>query len=595
MWRNRRFIRFYFLFFGALAVIALIPGGTLVVLLITAMALPLFGLPGFLVMASPTILLYSGTLLPLWLALTAPNRRIWRIAAAACIPILVAVAPGLLSRQEARQFRMQSSKDDMNRSAAMNARSVELVGDGISGMFLYGQSVGDKNASCNEICRRLLFNGETDWVRMTRIPDLYMDKRAGATWSVTYHLEYRESCPQLYPAGTTIEKAVRDRLIAGDCIIAEASSGAAPAAKVTFTTRYFNQHYPPKPPEDGPNHAVVETVKDLRIESLQGDTLTPVLQKSEIVAQTLALPFYIGSEMHMQGGYNGPTLGRDKTVMNPIDLAQAMRDAFGYKIAEISSPPPKDARQTAERILALPRETHPELSAQQQDALKDVLTAIAKQSALSDADVDFVCRLIADHRVADAQIGVVLQSMFRKYAARLEPLIPTVLDRISTPVPERVGHYQSLLGWSLMNFSADRLKPYGDKMVAIVAAEPDWPSSGVLTRLAEIGSDEAVNLVIQRLDSKSERQYAAIAACRANADTWTRQEPAVLAHLTVPRQGNRLQDDERPLLLALVRFGKKPLVVDFIEKRDLFDKARTIERLTNFEPGFGPDHCRDFL
>jgi hypothetical protein len=69
----------------------------------------------------------------------------------------------------------------------------------------------------------------------------------------------------------------------------------------------------------------------------------------------------------------------------------------------------------------------------------------------------------------------------------------------------------------------------------------------------------------------------------------------VLAHLTPPRQGNSLQDDERPLLLALVRFGEKPLVVDMIEKRNLPDKQRTLVRLAKFDAGFGPEHCRDFL
>jgi hypothetical protein len=65
-------------------------------------------------------------------------------------------------------------------------------------------------------------------------------------------------------------------------------------------------------------------------------------------------------------------------------------------------------------------------------------------------------------------------------------------------------------------------------------------------------------LVIRRLDSKSVRTFAAIAACRASAEVWPALEPAVLAHLTT-MQGDRLQDQEGPLLLALVRFGKKPL------------------------------------
>jgi hypothetical protein len=487
------------------------------------------------------------------------------------------------------------SKDDMNRPLAAKPKSIELIGDGTSGMFVYGQTVGDKNASCNEVCRRLLFNGEADWVRMTRTPDIYMSKRSGTTWSVTYHIEHRVSCPQFYPDGTTIEKAVRDRLIAGDCLIAEAGGTTAPEATVKFTTRYFDQHYPPKPPDEGPNQAVIETVKDLSIENRQGSALTPVVQQTETVARTLALPFYIGTEMHMQGGYNGATIGRDKTVMKPIDLARTIRDAFGYKIAEISAPPAEVASKIAERILALPPEANPVLSAQQQDALNDVLIAIAKQPTLSDADVDFMRRVVADRRVTEGKLGVVFQDMFRKYTARLEPLIPVVLDRISTSVPERVGHYQSMLGWSLTNFSADSLLPYRDKMVAVVEAQPDWPSNGVLTRLAELGGNEAVGLVIRRLDSKSVREFAAVAACRASAEAWPMLEPAVLAHLTLARQGNSLQDDERTLLLALVRFGKKPLVAEMIEKRALLGNKRTFERLAKFEAGFGPEHCRDLL
>lgn len=595
MRRGRKFLVFYFLLFGALSIIAAIPGAALVVLLVTAMALPLFGVPGFLVVASPTVLLYSVALLPLWFALTAPHRHIWRIAAAALIPTLVATGPALLSRKEAREFGVLASKNDMRRPAAAKPKTIEFIGDGASGLFVYSQAVGDNNASCNEICRRMLFNGEADWVRMTRTPDIRMNKRSGPTWSITYHVEHRPSCPQIHPEGIPIEKAVRDRLISGDCLIAQAGDTTAPDATVKFTTRYFRQHYPPKLPDQAPNLAIIETVKDLRIESGQGGGLSPVVRQTEILAHTLALPFYIGSEMHMQGGYNGPTLGRRKTVMHPIDLAQALRDTFGYAIAEISAPPPEDPARIAERILALPPDADRALSSQQQDAINDVLVAMAKQPTLSDADVDFVRRVIADNRVTEAKLGIVLQNMFRKYTIRLERLIPVVLDRISTPVPENVGHYQSMLGWSLTNFSADSLRPYRDKMVTVVEAQADWPSNGVLTRLAELGGDEAVNLVIRRLDLKSVRQFAAVAACRASAEAWPALEPAVLAHLTSPRHGSSLQDDERPLLLALVRFGRKSLVAEMIEKRGLFDKARTLERLAKLEPDFGPEHCRDSL
>ena len=56
-----------------------------------------------------------------------------------------------------------------------------------------------------------------------------------------------------------------------------------------------------------------------------------------------------------------------------------------------------------------------------------------------------------------------------------------------------------------------------------------------------------------------------------------------------------MQDDERPLLLALIRFGRKALAEDLIDKRGLFDAARTKERLAKFDAGFDPKRCRDFL
>jgi hypothetical protein len=117
----------------------------------------------------------------------------------------------------------------------------------------------------------------------------------------------------------------------------------------------------------------------------------------------------------------------------------------------------------------------------------------------------------------------------------------------------------------------------------------------LLTRLAELGGEEGVNLVIHRLDSGNARQFAAIAACRAGADVWPALEPAVLAHLTPSAPRNDLQDHEKPLLLALVRHGLKPKASELIESRDLFNKQNVRARLARLEPGFGREHCRDGL
>jgi hypothetical protein len=592
----RKFLLVHFMFFGVLALIGLIPGGALMLMLIT---FPLLGIPGFIAIAAPTILLYSVALIPLWLALVPPRSQFWQIAAAMVLAIVatagIAIGPGMRERHEATEFAQRMSKDDISRPATGQPKSIELKGDTTSGMLIYPEAIGDKFASCNETCQRLLFNGEVEWVRMTRVPDIYQGKRSGNTASVTYRIEHRVSCPQVFPENTAIEKGVRNRLNAGDCLIAEAGRNDRPDASVILTTRYSSEQYKPKLPDQAPERATIASVKDLRIDATQNGVLTLVLQQTETIVLAASQPFYIGSQVNFSSGYSGALIGRDKIVTKPIDLAQALRDKFGYKIAEIAAPPPEDAGKVAERILTLPPETNPTLSAEQQDGIHEVLAGLAKQPALSDADVDFIRRVLSDKRNTEAKLGIPMQQMFHRFSARLQPLIPIVLDRIDTPVREQAGHYKSALGWSLMNYPNDVLLPYRDRLVAIVEAQAEWPTNGVLTRLGELGGEEGLNLVIRRLDSKTVRQFAAIAACRASTEAWPTLEPAVLAHLVPAAQRNRLLDEDSPMLLALVRHGRRSLAAEMIESRNLPDKERVLGRLAKFEPGFGVERCRDRL
>ena len=129
--------------------------------------------------------------------------------------------------------------------------------------------------------------------------------------------------------------------------------------------------------------------------------------------------------------------------------------------------------------------------------------------------------------------------------------------------------------------------PLHSRAASLPPESPVAATESASLRFADIDTWPTGDLV----DGVVEGQFAAIAACRANPDVWPALESAVIAHLTPPRQGYTLQDDEQPLMLALVRFGKKDLVAGMIEKRGLFDK-RTPERLAKLEPGFAPEHCR---
>jgi hypothetical protein len=303
--------------------------------------------------------------------------------------------------------------------------------------------------------------------------------------------------------------------------------------------------------------------------------------------------------MDMQcGNCNGATIGRDTVVTKPIDLARALRHTLGYAIAEISVSPTEPPRQVSENLLTLPAGAAATFSTQQQDVLSETLRDIARKEVPSDTDLDFIRNVIADTRVTNNMAGISIQNMSRRNPALFEPLIPVILERMTVPVDQHNGHYKGALGWSLQNVSADKLRPYSDKMISIVTDQPDWTTNGLLVRLAELGSNDALNLVIQRLDTKrsmsSPRQFAAIAACRADTDAWPRLEQAVLAHLT-PGRPNAIDDDEAALLLALVRFGEKSQAIDIVQKRRLTNASIVIERLNKLEPNFDPKHCRDRL
>ena len=213
-----------------------------------------------------------------------------------------------------------------------------------------------------------------------------------------------------------------DRLVAGDCLIAEAGGTGTPDASVRLIRRYWDKHYPQKPPEGGPSS--IESVKDLHIERREADgSLTAVLQHTETVAETTALPFYVGSEMHMQGGYNGPTIGRQRTVTKPIDLAQTLRATFGYKVDAVAPPAARTPLEIVENILAR-SPTNVTFSAPQQQVINDLLQPLAGKPSLTDADITLVRRVIADERIDSGQIGATFLTMFRRHGGALAALIP---------------------------------------------------------------------------------------------------------------------------------------------------------------------------
>ncbi|HUD84791.1 MAG TPA: hypothetical protein VMR17_00005, partial [Xanthobacteraceae bacterium] len=160
-----------------------------------------------------------------------------------------------------------------------------------------------------------------------------------APQSVTYHLEHRDSCPPVYSVQTSgVEKVVRDRLDAGDCLIAEAESTSPMEAAVSFTTLY-SRNRDDIPPADTPTLTRIDSIKRLVIERREEGSAkpVPVVRRIETTIAMLTLPFYFGHQESM-AGYTGPVLAPLVKVTHPIDLIETLRDTFGFEIAPIEPP-----------------------------------------------------------------------------------------------------------------------------------------------------------------------------------------------------------------------------------------------------------------
>ena len=156
---------------------------------------------------SATVLVYSFALLPFYFAATAVKRRLMPIVLTAVIPIIVAVGPALISRQEAQRYYKAVSTDDVSRLAEMKPKTIELEGDLQSGMFPDQSGKNAPIAICNSVCRSLLYNDEVDRVRMK-------EALGEKTYYVTYRHVHQDACPNLL--GIELELAVSSRLAAGD-------------------------------------------------------------------------------------------------------------------------------------------------------------------------------------------------------------------------------------------------------------------------------------------------------------------------------------------------------------------------------------------
>jgi hypothetical protein len=413
------------------------------------------GLLYILVIPAPTILLYSISVLPALVAgrwLSKP----WRYAAALALAVLVAFLPGQLSRMKAEMSWRKFSHDDFTGKAAEQPRTIEIIGDG-------------KFTVCTETCLRLLFNREVEQIRLT----MTMEDRRGyaGPYSVAYRIEKRDACPS---ANSSVDKTIRDHIIAGECLISTVRTYEPSDATLTFTQ-----------PSQG--------LRQLSVTQRRPDgTAAQLSQQTESQARVVMQPFFFGYQFpdYDSGmSYAGMTIQLQSYPLNPIDMAQTMRSIFGFRVAPVVPMPPEDAKEVAKRILTLAPDTSPTFSVHQLSLLNDVLVALTAQDRLSDTDIELVSRIIQDTRVNRDEINRgrnVIQTLFEKHDAQLAVIIPLVLMRLKLSEKRNSGNFQGALDRIFASYPAEILQQHATLILDLVETKLGGPTDVLLSRVAEI-------------------------------------------------------------------------------------------------------------
>jgi hypothetical protein len=447
------------------------------------------GVLGILIIASNTVLYYSVAFVPV--LLTAHNKtldkrnKMSRIAIALIVPATAAFAPAPLSKLQAEWFARSISVDDFNHPSTERPMSIEIASDD-----WLNAAAPNVRAPCNDTCQRLLFNHEVGWVRIVNLPfpNINANGRLGQPFAVNYSIEAGASCPEAYLPKLDFEQAVRDHLATGECLIATTDDRRPADAKLMRTTLFAsnfdqrdpNYYSPPTVAPPWPLRSADAIIERFSVERRYDDgTIKSIMQRTKFQFGTLAAPFYFGYLGQMNIMTDGPVLGRTPFTINATDIAQALRSALGFTLGPVPPLDPASAAKMVEQIFSSP--TKELFTTQQTGVINDAISNIANNAELTDADIAFVHRVIADSRVNDAMVGLGIQQLFRKFPKQMEPAIPLVLDRLAIPIPQQVGHYKSMLACALKVYQGDVLKPYRQQIERDRVLQPDSTTECLVT------------------------------------------------------------------------------------------------------------------
>lgn len=500
-------MRLYFFMFCSLVLISAIVSIKNMAILIGMLTLGL-GLP---LLFAPSALVYLLCLLPAFGFWPSRGSRFIGVAVSLALVALVAVFPGILSRNEAQAIAEIAAMSDRRVAEPVNARSMEIlrpaVFDPNHGVFPFSSD------PCPAECRYLLISGQMDWIRVNMTV---------THWNGTGRNKTEQQLSTFVAAsGRDCDPERRETPSDQRCVLVGPNSESDAAMLAVISQSVFK-------PGSGTLLTTQRAMRRITLTMPRGREQKVVHQSTESVIATTFMPFLIGPRF--VGGMEsaGFEIMRGSGRLNKISLRGALEDA-GYDFANIdhvveqprsykdNRPPSDTLTLEVVSILDLPG-TQP-FNRQQMDSINRwvtqargfgsqrnpvPLTAIAKA---------IMSRLITDPRVQ--YVGFIDQVLGRQ-PGFLGDLMPTILGEL-----EKDGRPSDVLrsvARTVADLDAAALAPYAARIDAVRRTKFPIGNNPLLRAVGKLGSNPVPILALTPQDEHYAPKLDAL--CHAEK-TWS--------------------------------------------------------------------------
>jgi hypothetical protein len=464
--KRGKLIIWYFIVVSALALLS--QSGVILVL-----AFFLLVAPGLILWASNTVLAYSVALIPVYLI--APHlKRAPSMLAPALLPALMLVfLPHYLSQPAYHAFTRPYLAQDFSTPAQPGMHTVLLEGP------LVRPHAED---GCVELCQQLLYGGDVESVLQIHYDGTFR-----------YRIEHRDVCPEL-PTNAATPYA-RARSLSGDCLIGEPSTDAQ--ADVSIASSRVR---------DNALEAVsigsaqrfrlwaVDEVRRFDVFERHDGVMMHVERRTRIAGEVASAPLYFG--LASTGSIETyPETARTEIVVQDASLESVLAQRYGWRVAPIEEnlDTARVSRNAQFREIMERRDAADvALTSAEMEVIDAITSEIARRETHTTADLIILRAVIRKPSVT---------GHFRlRWRSDLAPLIPDAIARLETPLI----HDREQLRYVLSNFLAEapleNLRPYADRIIAILQDDRGRYLGSLMAELPRITSRDVAPTLLRWID-----------------------------------------------------------------------------------------------